>query len=318
MMASSLAESVVFVKALSQLSDRVRSPQDLFERPSWLHFDANVGSVRHDLLQLDLPSVVIERLLALETRPSLTRFGSGLFISLRGINLNSAEDPVDMISLRVWLQEDLIVTVRQQVLTSVQAVRADLDAQDGDFRPQQILTRLLAALSDRIATFLEELAGETDGLEDELEDQLKVIDAAHVAELRRKIASIRRYLSPQRDALLELARGHGGILNSRETDDIDLQASRLVRYVEDLDLMRERVVFVQEGINTRMQESQNKKINNLSLLAGIFLPATFLTGVFGMNVGGLPGTESANGFYWVLGVMAVTSGLLVAWLRAKP
>ena len=102
-----------------------------------------------------------------------------------------------------------------------------------------------------------------------------------------------------------------------EIDQVRDQADRYTRYVEDLDLIRERASFVQEGLNHRLQEDQSKRTYALSMIAGLFLPATFITGVFGMNVGGLPGIDSPLGFYWVIGSMTLLSVSILIWFQMR-
>jgi len=314
---SDLEQSLVFGLALDGSGSELEPEAVLERRPIWCHFDGSQSGSTAALAAMGLESRVVERLMADETRPMMTVLDSGLLLTLRGINLNADRDPVDMVSLRLWMDNNVIVTVRLQILASVQQVRRDLLSESSASRPQRVLTKILVALADRVSAYLETLTIATDALEETLLEAVQSPDLAEVAELRRRIASVRRFVSPQRDALHELARRKLPWLSADEIDRVSIEADRFARYVEDLDLVRERVMVVQEGINQRLQEDQNKRLNALGLLAGLFLPATFLTGVFGMNVGGLPGVESPSGFYWVIGGMLSCSLALYAWLRLR-
>ena len=68
------------------------------------------------------------------------------------------------------------------------------------------------------------------------------------------------------------------------------------RYVEDLDAIRDRATVTQEELNGRMAEQMNRTMYVLSIVAGIFLPLGLLTGLLGINVGGIPGTENRWAF----------------------
>ncbi len=158
------------------------------------------------------------------------------------------------------------------------------------------MIHILAALADRVSRYIDGLTERVDAAEDALETSFD-LTALAISDLRRQIASLRRFIAPQRDALFELARGNTQRLSETETDQVRDQADRFMRYVEDLELIRERASFVQEGLNHRLHDAQNKRGYLLSLVAGLFLPATLITGVFGMNVGGLPGVDSPLGFF---------------------
>ena len=95
------------------------------------------------------------------------------------------------------------------------------------------------------------------------------------------------------------------------------QSDRITRYVEDLDLARERTIVLQEEILNRIAQEQNSRTYVLTIVAAIFLPLSFLTGVFGMNVAGLPGTTDTGAFlYLSLGMACVAIGSIIC-MRLK-
>ncbi|MBK6960662.1 MAG: hypothetical protein IPH23_05385 [Gammaproteobacteria bacterium] len=89
------------------------------------------------------------------------------------------------------------------------------------------------------------------------------------------------------------------------------------RYVEDLDLVRERAMVLQEELLNRNVEQQNARMYVLAILSAIFLPITFITGLFGMNVAGLPGTRDGHAFAIVVAIMAAALAVVVALMRRK-
>jgi len=89
----------------------------------------------------------------------------------------------------------------------------------------------------------------------------------------------------------------------RETSD------RLMRYVEELDAARERALVIKDDIANQMAEATNKTLYALAVISGIFLPLAFLTGLLGINIGGMPGVEDSRAFWIFCGMIA---GLLIA------
>ena len=135
--------------------------------------------------------------------------------------------------------------------------------------------------------------------------------------LRRQIAAVRRFLAPQRDALDRLYRQPGKLLSDTESNDLREEADRMTRYLEDIDLARERLVVMQEEFLAVQAQQQNSRMYVLSVVAAVFLPLTFVTGLLGMNVGGLPGLESPNGFLASIVVMVVAGAALLTFFRWK-
>ena len=92
-------------------------------------------------------------------------------------------------------------------------------------------------------------------------------------------------------------------------------AERTARFVEDIDSARERASVTQEELNSRLSEQMNKAMYLLSIIAAIFLPLGLLTGLLGINVGGIPGTESKWAFSLVTAVLVGLAIILVAWFK---
>ena len=77
-------------------------------------------------------------------------------------------------------------------------------------------------------------------------------------------------------------------------------------------------MLLQSERNSRLAEQTNRNLYVLSIVTTVFLPLTLITGVFGMNTGGLPGQQDPAGFWWVIGIMgvsAVASLILLHWKR---
>jgi zinc transporter len=138
-----------------------------------------------------------------------------------------------------------------------------------------------------------------------------------LATLRRQTITLRRYLAPQRDAFAKLVTekitwfDDDSRLRLREVSD------RLIRNIEDLDAVRERAAVTQEELLSRLSDQMNTRMYVLSVVAAIFLPLGFLTGLLGINVGGIPGAEYPWAFLlfilFLVGIVAVQ----MLWFKHK-
>ena len=135
--------------------------------------------------------------------------------------------------------------------------------------------------------------------------------------LRRKTARMRRYLAPQREALDQLSRITGSVFSDDELPDFREEANRLTLLLEDLDLVRERAMVAQEEYLAVLAHEQNARMLLLSIIAAVFLPLSFLTGLMGMNVAGLPGTVSPSAFWLVSFIMLAIAVVILVLLRRK-
>jgi zinc transporter len=282
----------------------------------WVHLNRDSDDTRH-WLEHDsgLDPLVVEALLADSTRPRCAQMGSGVMLFLRGVNLNPGADPEDMVSVRLWLEDKRIVSVRIRRLLSIDDLRTSLDTGHG---PTGV-GDFVGHLADRLATRMAGVVGEIDDEVDRL--QARVLEAesrqlrTELNELRRGIIALRRYLAPQRDALSRLTQLKASWLTDRDLLQLREEADRVARYVEDLDAARERAAVTQEELANRLSEQINARMYVLSVVAAIFLPLGFMTGLFGINVGGIPLAENPTGFFDIVIILLLITGLQVLLFR---
>lgn len=284
----------------------------------WLHFDvAEKPPGKWMQATLGLKPAVIETLNADETRPRSLTLSEGLLTVLRGVNMNPGADPEDMVSIRLWIERDRIVSTRRRRLLSVQDLKEQLEQGLGPRTSGEFLGELIGRLADRIGIFVDTIEDSLSSIEEAESEEAAQNRRRSLAAVRRQIASVRRFVAPQRDALDRLYRNPGNLLSDAETDSLREEADRVTRYLEDLDLARERAVVLQEELMNELAQLQNTRMYVLSVVAAIFLPLTFVTGLLGMNVGGLPGLDSPKGFLVALIVMVLTSGAMLVYFRYR-
>jgi len=282
----------------------------------WLHLDIRNNAARR-WLQEDsgLDESVIEALLAQETRPRSYLNEKGLLVVLRGVNTNPGEDPGDMVAIRLWIEPHRVISTRRRRLLAVVDMRAALSAGTGPQSSGELLAYLVGRLADRIGDFVNNIEDRVAAAEEGLADADPTQFRQNVTALRRQIATVRRFLAPQRDALDRMYRQPGPWLSATETHELREESDRITRYLEDLDLARERTLVLREEFLGQLAQEQNARMYVLSVVAAIFLPLTFITGMLGMNVGGLPGLESPQGFIASVVVMLVSAAGLIAYFR---
>ena len=284
----------------------------------WVDFDQSSKQAQEWLLRgsgidRNVTSILMEG----ETRPrSLAELG-GLVVIMRGINMNPGAVPDDMVAVRIWLEENRIVTARRRKVLSVIDVRDGLLAGKGPKSIGEFLVALTGQLAERIAAAVDNI----EDMLEELDERLAAGDTdlvrGKLGVVRRQAAAIRRHLAPQRDALDRLARSSSGLLTERELFDLREEGDQLTRHIEDLDLARENALVTQEELMNKVALEQNARMYLLSVVAAIFLPLTFVTGMLGMNVAGLPGTVNPNGFLVSAVIMIVLGIGLVAYFKWK-
>ncbi len=284
----------------------------------WVHIDMNWAASRKWLRDReDVDEIVENALLAVETRPRAVASDRGLLLVLRGVNTNPGADPDDMVAIRLWIEANRIISSRRRKLLSVQDIAAEITAGRGPKTPGGFVVMLVERLAERIGDVVDQIEDAVDKAEQGSSEASFGTQRVEVGALRRQTAAIRRYLAPQRDALDRLYRHAGPLFTEQEIDELREQADRTTRYIEDLDLVRERAIVLQEELMNRIAQEQNSRVYLLSVVAAIFLPLTFVTGLLGMNVAGLPGTSNPVAFVASVSIMAGLGVALAAFFKWK-
>ncbi|MGP1395078.1 MAG: zinc transporter ZntB [Inquilinaceae bacterium] len=282
----------------------------------WVHLD-RAGAATRDWLMTDsgIDPVIAGALMVREVRPRVVEEADGLLVMLRGVNLNPGADPEDMVGIRMWLEPQRIVTVRQRRLMAIADIREALDKGQGPTGPGGFLHQI----SDRMIERMGPVIGDLDDTVDRLEvDVLTAHGAAlrtELAEVRRRAIALRRYLAPQRDVVSRLHAVQAPWLSDGQRMQLREIADRTTRYVEDLDSARERAAVTQDELNSRISDQMNRTMYLLSVVAAVLLPPSLLTGLLGINVGGLPGVDNPWAFGLVVALIVAVAVVEVIILR---
>jgi len=260
----------------------------------WVHLDLDSSGAR-PWVEAQSDETVAETLTLEDTRPRFSTLGDGHLLILRGVNLNPAADPEDMVSLRVWVKDKLIISVRRRRLMAVVQLRETLEAGHGPNSIGQFLATLAEGMTSRMTPVVDGLADELDALDEDGAEDRPTLRTA-LAEKRRSVIALKRYIAPQRDALSMLAQQKSWLVDADDREWLRETVDRITRLVEELDAVRERCGILKDQMADARAEEMNRNTMVLSVIAAVFLPLGFLTGLLGVNIGGIPGTENPYAF----------------------
>lgn len=285
------------------------------EEPCWLHLDyAHPASAAWLANTPLLPDLVREALAGESTRPRVSRLGEGALITLRGINFNTDSRPDQLVTFRVYITDKMIVSTRHRKVYSIDEVVNELRNGQGPINSGNWLVEIADALTDHTSEFIEDLHDKIIDLEDALLEQ-QTPERGQLALIRKQLIVLRRYMAPQRDVFSRLASERLPWMNDDERRRMQDIADRLGRGLDDLDGSIARTAILSDEITTVMADAMNRRTYTMSLMAMVFLPTTFLTGLFGVNLEGIPGSDSPLAFASFCFMLVVLVGGVAWWLR---
>lgn len=276
--------------------------------PAWVHLDgtrpeAAEWIARHlDYLDPDAIQALVEE----DTRPRADTLGEGLILILRGVNLNAGENPENMVSVRMWIDAQRIVTVSRKRAVAIERMEAALASGDGPSEAGVFLARLVQDLTRNIGQFQKTLDQTADALEAAVSAREVAPLRARISALRLQVVAARRFLGPQSEALADMLTDPPPFLQPPQQRNIYEDHIRTRRIVEDLDELRDQTAILREEVAGQISDRLNRNMFLMAVLSAVFLPLGFLAGLFGVNLGGLPGLHGPLAFWWLcLGLAAL-------------
>lgn len=272
----------------------------------WAHLDADDDEDESWLRESSgLSEPQCDSLLAEATRPLALSAERGVLVILRGLFTSEAGPNGDMVSLRLWVTSDQVVSLSRRPVDAVERVAAELHNGVGPCSTGELMNQLVTYLQGPIGVALEELDEQLEALEVAADEASNIELNLELAVRRRHLIALRRYLVPQRDALVSLSFAVGRHLGEDSRITTQFQADQVGRFLDYLEELRDRALVIHDLSSSRQAERMNQRMMLLSVAAGMCLPLGLLTGLLGVNVGGVPGTEDGSAFWWVCGAMVL-------------
>ncbi|MEK9672685.1 MAG: zinc transporter ZntB [Rhodospirillaceae bacterium] len=285
----------------------------------WVHLDITKDQARTWLTDTSgLPPLAVEGLSAPDTEPRCAEFENGVMIILREVNTKENARPEDMISLRLWIGAGRIISARRRHLAAIEDIKVALAKNQGPKTAGEFLCAVGRNMARTKNETISALLGELDEIE-EILSLGRFIRAARpkLAKLRRRAIQLSRFFRPQRIAFQQLSDRRPPWIDGSAADELAELSAEFGRLAGDIDAILGRAQVAQDELRA-MENFRTGRINlTLTVVAAIFLPLTFVTGLMGMNVGGIPFAENKIGFWALTGGLAAVGVALWAYFRHR-
>lgn len=247
-------------------------------------------------------------------RESLER---GLLVNMCTIDPAPAAEGDDVITLGLFLEQNRVISVRSRKIVALEEVRSHVKAGTGPRTPLEFLAFAIVCLKKGLEPLITRISEETAELEAGVLGDNADSGSEALNGLRREVFRVRRYLSPFQTLLKLIVSDPTINASDEERRALEGAADLLARYLSCLEDCRERTMLLHDLIEARVSQTMARATYNLTIVATVFLPLTFVTGLLGMNVAGVPETHTPWGFWIVVGTLAVLAIASWAWITWK-
>ena len=176
---------------------------------------------------------------------------------------------------------------------------------------------LIDAIIDQYFVVLEDITDRIEFLENQVYNHPKSDIVNEIQNLRKEIIDLRKNVLPVREISARLVNTEHKLIGEDTKLFLGDVHDHSVQIHETLEMLREMSMSLMEMYMSTMTVKMNEIMKVLTIMTSIFIPLTFITGIYGMNFNGIPGLHSEYGFYAVLGLMLLILILLIVYFKSK-
>ena len=221
-------------------------------------------------------------------------------------------------SFRLWIDSKRIISLEGRHIRAMDDLAKALMGKACPRNAGEFLTIMLELLLDPMQPVLSEIEDDIDTTEEGMKAGPSHKLSRDLTEIRRAAILLRRYIAPQREVFGQLLASNLSWLSDHDRRHLQESQHNVIRYVEDLDLIRKRAQVVKDELQSAFAARLGRNTFLFSVLTAIFLPLTFVTGLLGINVGGIPGAGHGNAFWVIAGILFLVMLLEIVifrWLK---
>ena len=232
-------------------------------------------------------------------------------IVLRGLNVNKDADD-DMVAVHTWMTKKCLITMANQPVAAVAELVDLLRRKKGPKTTGALLTGLAHLMIKKIKASLADIADQADDLEDRVIEEKGIRQDKKLREdlshLRHLIVSFRRFLAPQQPVMQSLEHVSDKLFDKEDRAHLHTLARDLDFAVEKLNFARDHSSVTQDQLDAKTNTNISQIMYLMSMIMVIFTPLSFITGLLGANIGGIPFSENPYGFLLICLILA---GILI-------
>lgn len=308
-------EKVISLETFRQL--KLDASQKIWLNVHGIH-DADL--IRSIGQYFNLHPLVLEDILNTEQRPKVDEYTDYVFMETRYFYYEKDSHSVNSEQISLILGHGFLLTFQEQSTGAFAPVRERLRLAHSPMRSlglDYLAYSLLDSIVDRYFHVLEQMDDDSEALEDALLTNPSIGQLHSIHQLKRASIELRRVVWPMREVINHLTRNENGFFSATTIPYLRDVYDHTINFIESLESIRDSLAGLMDIYMTSVSNRVNLEVRALTVVAMLFMPATLIAGIFGMNFNEMPWIREPHGFWWAMAVMAGIAllMLLIFWRR---
>jgi magnesium transporter len=307
-----------------EISETVLSDYSSAEIPTapnevtWIDIDGiHDGAIVADIgKKFGIHMLVLEDIMNSTSRPKVEFFDEYTFITLKMLELDKTSNNLEVEQLSLVIGQNYLLMFQERQGDFFDPIRERIRTSKGKVRSKDayyLAYLILDTVVDNYITVSDQLALQIESLEEYVLRRPNEFTLQRILRLRKELLDFKRSIDPLKEAINTMSRELDEELAKYYRDLHD----HLIYESENLAMYREMIVNLLDLYHSNLGMRMNQVIKVLTIITTIFVPLTFIVGVYGMNFENMPELKTKNGYFIVLGAMALTVMFMLFYFRKK-
>jgi len=306
-------QSIAAADAAAWLRERKAAADEFL----WLHFNlANTASEKWMREHAALPDEYYESLHEGSRSTRIEQAGNTLVAVVNDVLRDFSFEPSDISSVCLSVDHALVISARRKPLQGVERLRQAIRDGESIASPVALLIHLLRDQADVLTRIVRDATLRVDQIEDKLLAGTLQPKRAGLGALRRVLVRLQRLLAPEPAALFRLLQRPPAWVAAADRQELRESSEEFAVVLSDMAALQERIKLLQEELAAAVNEANNRSLYVLTIVTVLALPINLIAGLLGMNVGGIPLADDADGF-WIIASIVAAFTVIAGWLALR-
>jgi len=294
-----------------------------FKGVTWINIDGlhDEKSIEEICTYLDVHKLSMEDILSVNQRPKLEEYPDYLQAFIKMITINQDDETIDYEQISFILKGNILVTFQEKTGDIFDSVRKRIKEAKGFIRKRgadYLLYALLDLIVDHYFIIIDSFSEKLEDLESELLQDPDKTTLNRLHNLRSETLLLRRTVYPMREMISRFEKLEEPLISSSIKVFARDLYDHTIAVIENIEILRDMTSGLLDLYMNTVSNKLNEIMKVLTIMSSIFIPLTFIAGVYGMNFTNMPELQYKNGYFVILGVMlAVLIGMVVFLKRKK-
>jgi magnesium transporter len=289
---------------------------------TWINVDGlnNTDAIIKIGEHYDLHPLIQEDIVTTNQRPKLDEYDDYLYIVFKMLYYNDLGEFIkEHVSMVVG--KDYIITFQESEKDVLDSLRDRLENSKGRIRnagADYLMFAILDAVVDNYFNVIEILSVKMENIEDQLfEDSVESGLTKDIQDIKKEILRIRKAVVPLREVINRMEKSDSLLIEEKTRNYIRDLYDHIIQVNESVDIYREMIWGLMDMYMSTISNKMNEVMKVLTIMATIFIPLTFMAGIYGMNFDNMPELHFEHGYFYLLGAMAIVFIALLLYFRRK-